>query len=243
MEPGTRVVRYEREWRMGRFERRENWINGRIGYQMSGSTVELWDADAGDFRRSLLPAGYTSPFAIDVDHLRVAFQLRSGFIKPTTFTSNFRALLEKASGAYRWRVEHEVQAISWEEWKDRVSRITEISVRVDRPNPNYHGRRKIREVIEGSGAKMVRLIYRADPKGNQSINVDSALLAEALDHAEEYGSYEAKGELVEEGWVVATQWREDVEGSPRQKKVEIDPETGEALAEELRDALEEEPPG
>jgi hypothetical protein len=226
---------------MGRYERHGRLLNGRIGYQMSGSATELWDDEAGDFRRTVLTEGYTAPFAIDLDELRVAFQLRSGFIKPTTFTSNFRALLEQASGAFAWNVSHEVRSISWEEWRESVSRITEVSVRLDRPNPNYHARRKVRELIEGAGAKMVRLIYRADPEGAQGINVNAALLAEALEHAEEDGTFEAKGELIHEGWVEPTQWREDVEGSPRQKKVTIDPETGEALPEDLRDALGEEP--
>jgi hypothetical protein len=240
--PGTQVVRYDREWRMGRVERDGRWVSGRIGYQMSGSAVELWDDDAGDFRRSILPTGNTSPFVVDLEELRIAFQLRAGFIKPNTFTGNFRALLEEATNAYRWRIEHDVDSISWEEWRKRVSRITEVSVKLERPNPNYHGRNRVRNLIEGAGAKIVRLVYRADPNADEGLKVDAGLLAEALDHAEEHGSFEAKGELDKQGFVEPTQWREDVEGSPKKKSVQIDPATGEAPADQLRETLEEEQP-
>jgi len=243
--PGTRNVRYDRDWRMGQFERsgrNGRWLTGRIGFQLSGTQTEVWDDNAKDFRRAALREGFTSPYAIDLQTLRLAFQLRPGFIKPTTFTSNFKALLEKASGAYRWRVEHEVDSIPWEEWQKEVDRITEIRVRVERPNPGYHGRRQIKSLIEGSKAKIVTLVYKADPDGVESINVNAVLLAQALDHAEEYGSFEAKGEISEEGFVQKTQWREDVEGSPKQKEMAIDPETGEVRPDDLRDALTEEHP-
>lgn len=241
LRPGTQNRRYDRDWRMGQFQQQDGWVFGRIGFQRPGSQTELWSDDLKDFRPSTLTEGYTSPFAIDLDTLRLAFQLRAGLIKPTTFTSNFRALLEKASG-FLWNVRPLIEDISFDEWRKDVDRIIEVRVRIERPNPNYHGRRHVRALIEGSGAKIVNMIFRSDPNDEEGLKVDAGALAEALDHAEEYGKFEAKGETVVDEVVEVSRWREDVEGSPKLEQAQADPDTGEVLPEELRRVLEDELP-
>lgn len=41
MQPGTRVIRYHREWFMAKHERKGNFVYGRIGYQAPGTTEEI----------------------------------------------------------------------------------------------------------------------------------------------------------------------------------------------------------
>jgi hypothetical protein len=78
--PGTAITRYTRLWRLGQWREIDGDIAGRIGFQARGGVAEIWDPEALDFRQQQLPAGTTSPFVLDAETLRVAFQIRPGLI-------------------------------------------------------------------------------------------------------------------------------------------------------------------
>jgi hypothetical protein len=220
---------------MGQWRREEGMIVGRIGYERAGDLAELWDADRNDFAERRLPEGLTSPFALDPEKLEVVFQLRAGRIRPTSFTKAFQALLNEAGGSRNWRVEHLISGEPFESWVQRVRRVRRLEVRLERPNPDYHGRDRVEELIEGANAQLLKLILETDdPNG---LNLTDELVIEAIDHAAEHGSVKALGDEVVEQRTRETQWRSDVEGSPVQAKVEVDPQTREARPDELRRAL------
>lgn len=79
---GQRTERYGRTWIIGRTEYRDDrGLFGRIGYQASGGTVELWNEDRRDFVDVAVPGGFATPFLINLRTLRLAFQPRPPQIK------------------------------------------------------------------------------------------------------------------------------------------------------------------
>jgi hypothetical protein len=235
MIPGTSDERYGRIWLMGQHTQLDNGrIYGRIGFQQAGTPSEIWNPDTKDFEAQRLVLGQTSPFLVDPDSLRVAFQLRPGVIDPTTFTGNFQALLNRASQVYRWRVQTLVRGIPWEQWVEQVDRVIELRITVTRPNPHYGDGRFVHDLIEDVKAKSVVIDAKADKEG-AGIDIDAIWVKEALDHSETYGDWTAKAE--EHGRKV--EWKKRVQGQPEVVSGPTSPETGEVQPEALGEALNE----
>jgi len=238
LHPGTAIERYGREWRMGQNRRDGEVVIGRIGYQRPGELAELWDDDANDFRETRLVDGLTSPFALNLENFALVFQLRSGRIKHTSFTGAFQALLNHASGDTLWRVRPIVQGVDWERWEGAVTRVRHIEFKLERPNPNYHGRGQVERIIEGANARLARLVLDADPADPDGIDITDALVRESIEHAiGDYGTVKAIGDIRTDEGIQESVWRSDIEGSPIETRVPVDPETREANPEALRDEL------
>jgi hypothetical protein len=236
MVAGTLVERYGRQWRIGQTQRVGSHIVGRIGFQGQGPTTELWDDSLADFRREVLTEGHSTPFAVRRSDLRTAFQLRPGIIERTTFCSNLQALLNAAQNAYKWRVEPERTAVSWPDWLARVDRITQLRVKVVRPNPHYE-QDEIEALLEQARANAATIALKAQEQGLSL--TDSELIAQALDHAEAgYGEWTAEGEFTTPDGVTEKEAWKSREVAPEQR-VEADPETGEASTQALRQQLDE----
>jgi hypothetical protein len=244
--PGTVVERYGRPWRLGRWSEEDGVILGRIGFEDEPGVTEIWSDELKDFREQMLPAGVTSPFAIRVKDLQIAFQLRPGKIRPTTFTGAFQGLLNEASEFWRWRVERDVLEVPWEDWLRRVKRVTELSVTLYRPNPNYRDRDRVEELIEGVRARVFTGTWRARPDDPQGIDLTEEVIREAIEHAEEHGRWAAEGEVDPEADTEGlrvdlggrVRWRSDETAWTPQAEVPADPMTGEARGDALRDELE-----
>jgi|ERR1039458_8850688 hypothetical protein len=234
---GARETRYGRTWRMAQWHQADpQYVLGRIGFEVAGAT-ETWSEARRDFQVTEMTQGHTSPFAVDLRTLRVAFQLRPGQIKVRTFTENFRALLE-AAGPYLWEVRPESDRPSWEDWLASVARVNEVRVTIHTPNPHYEFDEAER-LLEGAHARSMRIIATAGPDEVGGINIDAAWLAGVLGHAGSYGSYSAKGETPQGQ---ATSWNQRDEGRPRRVTSGVDPQTTEVQAERLAQELESEPP-
>lgn len=232
--PGTSVTRYGRTWRMGQHREEFPWIIGRIGFEAAGGIAELWDDAAKDFVSTPQVRGHTARFAIDLQDFRIGFQLRGQIIKPMTFRSNFRALLDQAAGAY-WDVSLEGEYDDWESWVSKVDRLTQLHVRLERPNPHYHGHDTVEELVETTGARLVDVTFRAK---NDRLNANAAVIVEMLGFAEEYGRAEAKG-VDPAGEVL--RWRQARDESIREVEVEADSKTGEALPDAMKEAVAKSP--
>jgi hypothetical protein len=180
---------------------------------------------------------------IDLETLRIAFQIRPGLIERTTFTGAFQALLNQASEFARWRVDPEFSFMPWPVWVERVDRIARLEIALERPNPNYWGRNNVEALIEGAEARMLRMVYEALEDDLDGLEVDDPFIMEAIEHADQgYGEWKAVGETEIEGETHRTQWRSDSQGVAPERRVEADPETGEAPPEEIRRELREHPP-
>jgi hypothetical protein len=245
--PGTSVERYGRTWRMGRWRWDDSAIVGRIGFEEEPGVTELWNREVSDFEERALPSGVTSPFAIQAPDLRVAFQLRPGKIRPTTFTGALQALLNRASPFWSWRVEREVIEMPWETWLGRVTRITHLSVTLRRPNPHYGDREYVERLIEGVRARVFTGDWKARPDDPGGIDLGDEIIREAIEHASEYGKWSAAGEIdptAPDADLLAadeygeTRWRSGETALTPSAESETDPATGEARPEALRDILE-----
>ena len=236
--PGTAIERYGREWRMGQFTTMDDVVVGRIGYQRPGDLAELWDDRISDFKETRLIDGLTSPFALNLDNLAIVFQLRAGRIKHTSFTGALQALLNEASGDTIWRVRPIVQGVDWERWRTSVLRVRHLELKMERPNPNYHGRNHVESIVEGTNARLARLVLDADEQDLDGLNIDDPLIREAIQHAlEDYGSVKAVGDVPTPTGSQESVWRSDVDGSPIETRVPVDPATREVVPDALRDEL------
>jgi hypothetical protein len=233
---GAQETRYGRTWRMAQWHPADpHYVLGRIGFEVAGAT-ETWSEARSDFQVTEMTQGHTSPFAVDLRTLRVAFQVRPGQIKVTTFTENLRALLE-AGGPYLWEVRPESDRPSWEEWLASVARVSEVRLTIHTPNPHYEFDEAER-LLEGAHLRSLQMIAKAGPDEVEGIKIDDTWLAGALGHAGSYGSYSAKGETPQGQ---GTSWTQRDEGRPRRVTGDVDPQTTEVQAERLARELEIEP--
>jgi hypothetical protein len=236
--PGTSVERRGRAWHMGRVGDEGRSIVGRIGFT-AGNVAELWDEQRKDFREEVVPAGTTSPFAIDVPTLRVAFQVRPRLIPPKSFCGALQGLMNKTSPHDRWRVSQELEELPFDAWVNTVDRVVSMHVRVLRPNPHYGDRKRVEDLIEGANARMAELVWKADLDALDGIDVDDPFVREAVEHSEHYGGYSATGERQGK----TTQWVSENEAAAEHRELEADPRTREVPTAGLREMLGDvEPP-
>jgi hypothetical protein len=231
---GTRIERHNRAWRMGPVHEEDGVIVGRIGYE-AGSLAEVWDDALADFREEQLPAGLTSPFAIDVGRARVAFQLRTGQIRVRSFTGALESLMNQASPTDRWRVGPAVRTIPLERWVRTVDRVIRLRVVLNRPNPHYGDRKSIERVIEGANARMAEVVWQSDADNLKGLDLDDEFVQEAVRHTKKYGRAKAVGE--KHG--VAVTWDSATEGASEERVALTDPKTREVHHADLRTFLTE----
>jgi hypothetical protein len=230
--PGVSRQRYRRIWRMGQWRQDKGVIFGRIGFEGLVGPSERWNAELQDFEPTELYGGYTSPFAIDLATLRVAFQLRSQTIEMTTFTANFAALLNEATDIWRWRVTPDVRTTDWEAWVHSLSRVTRVDATLLLPNPHFEFD-DIEELMEKTNSAALEIIAKADPDDAEGINVGEGFLAHVIEHVKQYGTLKATGETAQGR---QTEWRKG--GTPERTRAPANPESSEVEFETLREQLE-----
>jgi hypothetical protein len=228
--PGKTVVRYERLWRMTRHTTDDGWIFGRIGFENPATgEIGVWDEATKDYR-SIQP-GQIVRYAIDVGARRVGFELKSGVVRPGTFQGNFQALLNRES-PYRWRVHLEgVAQPPWEEWRAWISRLTKVSLKMERPNPRYPG-----ELVEHmfEDAKLAAATIGAS--GDDIDIDDSELLRQAFALAQTHGHIRAEGVVGPEA--KKEEWRSEEEGAVERDTAKRDPDTQEIPPDEFKRVLQ-----
>lgn len=230
--PGTQFTRHRRLWLMGQVKREGRSLVGRLGFQTE-NVGEIWDPEIKDFREDMLQSGSTSPFAIDPEKRRVAFQLRPGLIRVKSFTGALQALMNEASPVNRWRVTQEREEVSFDDWAAGVDRISRLRVKLEPPNPHYGDRDRVKELVEGANARMTQVMWAADEAALDGLDVNDAFIREAIEHATKYGSYAATGER----HGLPTVWGSDQESAAEQRVAETDPKTHEVPADTLRQQL------
>ena len=220
LRPGTRIERHNRVWRMG------PWTFEGL--------MELWDDVAQDFIEEARPMGLTSPFAIDPDSLRVAFQVRGRDIRVKSFTGALQNLLNEASPTDRWRVRPELVKATLEAWAGTVDRITAIRATLERPNPHYAERDMVRALVERTGARIAEAAVRADRGDPGGLAIGAPFIQQAIEHAaEDYGAITAVGTRGGE----EQHWSSTQQGAAEVRRVGVDPETKDVSSLSLRREL------
>jgi hypothetical protein len=187
-EPGTSVKRYGRTWTLTNVHRSTpDLVTGEIGFLSEGTVQSLFfDHASGEFVTESVPGGVRVPFAIRLPDGMIAYQLRPGLVREASFTGALEALLSATPTEYVWSVRQAIEARTWEEWRAEVSVITAFNIRVDRPNPHYHGNDEVEHIVEGVRVEYLRLTGSAlDDAG---IDADADLFRQAVDHVlRDYG--------------------------------------------------------
>jgi hypothetical protein len=218
---------------LGQTDETDGIITGKLGFE-SHAPGSRFDDELGDFVLADRETGTYSGFAVSLEHMRVAFQTRGNVIKPQSFAGALQTLLNENTPTERWRVEREHSDLSWTEWLKRVQRIDRVRVKVERPNPNYHGRKRVEGLIEGLNAEVAEVAAKADSKDPQGLDPNDGLLDELIGHAERYGSVDAQGDDAGGASIRYTT------GSRTDEiEVEVDPVTRDVSPEELRRHVDE----
>lgn len=186
--PGKTVVRYGRRWILSRILQSDASVMvGRIGFVNDRELATLiFDENQKDFLRGVAPSGIFVPFGISLTDGTIAYQLRPGVVRETTFTSALQALLNVDPNEYVWTVEPLAETSSYRDWIARVERVTSFDVRLERPNPHYHGNQLAEDLIEEIRLEYVRL--NGVEREGEGVNLDSELFTQAMDHVlRDYG--------------------------------------------------------
>jgi hypothetical protein len=129
---------------------------------------------------------------VNADTGEVCFQLRPGYIRPTSFTKALEEILNLRQPSM-WSVLPMVKDLDFPEWRSSVVRVSKAAFRLERPNPNYSQRPIIEEVVEGLHAESVTL--RAKASAGESLDSDNPLFTQAMDHVRRrYGAGKVYGE-------------------------------------------------
>jgi hypothetical protein len=236
--PGIEKHHNSRDWILGRTSQRDHYLLGRIGFRRT-LRIGMWDPRGGDLVSTRTEDYVIAPFAVDLDDMRAAFQPRGRDISTRSFISAFQALLNaganKSGEVARWRVVAEHSEEPFDQWLEEVTRIERFKARIQRPNPNYVGRERVEELVEGLRASVAHISARADSDDPDGLNRDDGFLREILDHADRgYGTFDAYGEDAEGNPV---EWHS--KRSADEMPIPLDPASGEAPAADLIRALEE----
>jgi len=156
-----------------------------------------------------------------------------------SFTGALQALMNEASPDDRWRVDQELEAVPFEEWVGSVDRVVALRVRVERPNPHYGDRQRVRDLVEGANARMAEVAWSADPEALDGLDTNEPFIRETIDHSARHGAFSASGERKGK----RTHWGSDQEAAAEQRVIDADPTTREVPTDSLRKELgDEEPP-
>lgn len=192
------VNRYGRTWRLGRIT--DDGLDGTplligvFGFEGSDAETAVWDEAARDWRHVHYPRGETVSFAIRLDSLQIAFQVKPGIIDPGSFVGAFIALLaEESPSGRRWDIEIGLAKRPYSEWRRNVRRVTRAKAQLELPNPNFRGRPKLERMFSDFQLDHGRIDFTF--RENAEASAVDEVVTQLVDHAERgYGSAEVVGE-------------------------------------------------
>jgi len=219
---GALVDRYNKVWRVGPLidvPDRPGSVSSRIGYEDSTTRVQ-WDPASNDWVEVEFADGTVYAFVLDVENGALAYQAPTS----VALLSAFQALLN-AQGHGRWRVQSVMVEQSWSEWRASVDRVSRLRFRLQRPNPNFDGRPRIEEMVDGTHSKMVDLVLTADPDDLEGVDLEAEYVKQALAHAVDkgYGYVKADGEQRVGDHTVDRRYDSLRDGSERIEQLPADP--------------------
>lgn len=192
--PGSSVARRERTWCLGKLVElpdAQSRLAGRIGF-VDSATVSHWNAELNDFEDVSVPSGASFGFVLDVERGVLAY------LAPASATGGLLSALQAMLNDQRlgrWSVSRVLIRDQWGHWKQGLKRVRNVRVILHRPNPNYRGRKRVEELLEGSRASVLRTLFEADPDSLEGINIEDVYIQQMLEHVENgYGSFAIVGD-------------------------------------------------
>ena len=194
---GARATRYNRTWHLTKILHEDkDFAFARIGFVAEGELSTLqFDEERQEFVYGAAPSGTVVPFTIRKSDLAIAFQLRAGVVRETTFTGALQDLLRGGSQTSTWLIETFARIADLESWLKDVDRnVQQFDATLERPNPHYFHNQAIEDLVENGHLSAVRFSARA--RDGESINLEYPLFQQALDHViHEYGRAKLVGTL------------------------------------------------
>jgi hypothetical protein len=197
--PGASVERYSRTWRIGHTAREDDRLLGRIGFEGERQTF-IWNDESKDFLPGPSPNGLVVPFVINLNSLRVVFQVRPPTIRARSFTGALEGILRHATDQ-DWRVEPVTHQMSFEDWRATVTKVTRMYFLAERPNPNWEGRPELEGLMRRLGdLDSAGFVFSAE----NGINTNDELAVELVDHVyrRDYGRGSAAGPREIDGRII-----------------------------------------
>lgn len=231
---GRRTERYGRTWIVGPTEVHNRVLSGRIGFRGDGGIAELWDEEREDFVEYAMPAGLTAPFAVHLDTLRGAIQVRPPVIRVNSLLGAFEKLLLDADDR-RWNVRGAERQMTLSDWKAQVGKITQVRFHVKVPNPHWADAPDLQTVMEDAEAEVVTLELQND----SGLNLDAPFVAQTENHVERgYGDARYVGVVEDVSGVHESVYSTKLGAEEISDEEAVDPDTGEVAPESLRHRIE-----
>ncbi|ERS41840.1 hypothetical protein HMPREF1287_01162 [Corynebacterium sp. KPL1986] len=184
---GSGVERYGRLWRIGRVDKIDNVVIGKLGFINRPKTSEIWDEEELDFQEVQFKDGSSATFAVNLDNLSLAIQSTPN-VGVTSALGAIRALLSLEGE--KWTLSPLKRAVSFEQWKNSVDKIVRAKYKLRKPNPHYGEAKSLEEIMEGAEAEVATLEVSSD----QGLDLDSSFLQETQLHTERgYGEADFVG--------------------------------------------------
>ncbi|WP_142271008.1 hypothetical protein [Mycobacterium sp. AT1] len=180
---GTEITRYGRHWTLSKMLSEDNGgYYGKIGFVNSDQLETLaFDQETLDFVRGQAPSGVVVPFVIAQDGL-ISYQLISGIVRDNSFIGALEALLNAGANVpYTWTITPVAFPINYNEWRKSVDRVSRFDIKLERPNPHYHGDVIAEQLVEELRTEYVRL-SGVERNSETGVDTDSDVFRQALDH-------------------------------------------------------------
>lgn len=161
------VERYRRTWRLGRVDRYRTSVGpliyARLGYEGRQGEAAVWNEREKDWQLQSVPRGETVTFAVRLEDLRIAFQIRPPEIETGSFMGALEALLNRQESRRAWVVALDERRPSYAEWRRTVTRVVHARGRVETPNPHWQGREKFEALFDAFHLDHASLDLEFDP--------------------------------------------------------------------------------
>ena len=187
IDPTVTVTRYNRTWRFARQHIQEGFVVSRLGFvRITAGQQTRYDEVEQDFvvEEGEVSKGSFSHFVVDVQREIVAFEERPPEVRPQSFTSNFKALVEE-SGT-RVSIELLADPATFPVWAGSVDRVTTVRAVVQNPNPGWsEDAADIRNLAEQAAAEEVDISAKA--VDGESLNAGARWIRGAIEQVAEHG--------------------------------------------------------
>lgn len=241
---GTTITRYGRRWHLTKIIAETDDLDfGRIGFVNDDAASTLqFDRESNDFVHGEAPSGVVVPFAIRKSDGVIAYQLRPGIVRETTFTGALEELLNASGGRHVWEIRTFTEERNFSDWLGTYPIVTRFDFTLERPNPHYFGADRVEHAIEDVRLESIRLVGKA--RDGEAIDPTADLFQQAVDHVtRDYGKAKVVGSSPDGNETVWVKLRGVVNGRVAAKRTRRAVGTEEAPEALLREALSAAPGG
>ena len=196
--PDDEVPYYNKNWRLSKtmMSKDDQFLGGKIGFDKRDELPAAeYDNETHDFIdvNQVVTEGTYTYYVVHLDSGYVVVETNSD-ISAALAASVLTRFLNDESSNDRYEVNHVLDEPKFSVWLESVGGITEFSLAVTRPNPNYDGWiDELEEKLENTDADRLRIRLRTS--GDRNLNSHSQLMSDYVGFSEghrEHGTFTAR---------------------------------------------------